>query len=679
MQKMVEQITNEIKLMYLIDHPNIIKIYNHFEEEDYIYLVLEYASGGQLWKLLNKQQRFDEQTTKCIMRDIISAVEYLHSKNPPIIHRDIKPENLIFDGQKKVKLADFGWSNVFNDTKRKTYCGTLDYLAPEMIQGLGHDITLDYWSLGVLLFEFLSGKSPFQPRNLQENSTREEKQRALEQNILDLKLEFPNDFPILAKDLILKLLAKQPNQRLTIKQMKQHPWFQETLGGTQEFFQVDQQIKNPNYKPISKDQINPIQGEFTQENIAFAYNKMQRDSAINTQYSNQQQQQQNQGLDKNNSKQYQENSNQSVNSTMDQSNLSNQQENISNNNNIQEKNQSSVQNRSLIIQKLNSQISQLQLELNEDKVTIDIQNKKIETLQENLKQFQDAEYDHLGKKEERLLKVLENEKQNLKSENDKLWEQNKKKDEKIQQLEVQLQKEKDSQSMMQRYNEEKQQLEQKILKLKEENDQIENKRIQQLRNKDKEITKLEIRITEMEMKGINEKNSEIGGNMVKNLYNLIEELNQKFQNMAEELEKVEIDKNRMDEMEKEIIKLKFEKENNYAELKMKLQEEMEDEIDRIKDSEKEKIENFKLNYEEKLENLEKYKEKTRSQLLQNQINLDEFESMKTQLNLQDQAINDLRQEQENSIKVRQFLDKKSRQLEQELEDYKNKLEKYKKK
>lgn len=98
------------------------------------------------------------------MRDIINAVEYLHSKKPPIIHRDIKPENLIFDNNGRVKLADFGWSNVLNENKlRQTYCGTLDYLAPEMIQETGHDVQLDIWSLGVLIYELLTGRAPFAP------------------------------------------------------------------------------------------------------------------------------------------------------------------------------------------------------------------------------------------------------------------------------------------------------------------------------------------------------------------------------------------------------------------------------------------------------------------------------------------------------------------------------------
>lgn len=100
--------------MYNLDHPNIIKLFNHFEEENYIYLMIEYAGGGQLWQKLKKEGRLDENTVKKYMADIILAVEYLHSQNPPIIHRDIKPENIMLDETGRIKLVDFGWSNFKN-------------------------------------------------------------------------------------------------------------------------------------------------------------------------------------------------------------------------------------------------------------------------------------------------------------------------------------------------------------------------------------------------------------------------------------------------------------------------------------------------------------------------------------------------------------------------------------
>ncbi|EGR29754.1 hypothetical protein IMG5_149050 [Ichthyophthirius multifiliis] len=196
-QGMYKQIQTEVKVMYTLDHPNIIKLYNHFEEEKSIFLVLEYAGGGQLWKILREVGRFDENTVKKYMADILLAVEYLHSQNPAIIHRDIKPENLILS-EGRLKLIDFGWSN-FKNNERNTYCGTLDYLAPEMILEKGHDEKLDIWSLGVLLYELITGKAPFGVSNLVNDQN--EMRRQLEQNILQGKINFPNDFPVLAKDL----------------------------------------------------------------------------------------------------------------------------------------------------------------------------------------------------------------------------------------------------------------------------------------------------------------------------------------------------------------------------------------------------------------------------------------------------------------------------------------------
>ena len=217
---LLPQLRREIRIMYSLNHPHIVKLHNHFEDDNNFYLVLELAEGGTVFQKLAKFKSFDEAAAAQYMREIILAVEYLHSRDPPIIHRDIKPENLLLDKEGRdgrIKLADFGWSNFFNPERtRMTYCGTLDYLAPEMINQQGHSTNLDLWNLGVLLFELLTGSAPFQASN----------QAAMFEKILKVRITFPKNFPPLAKDLILKLLKANPEERIPLNEIVSHPWMQ---------------------------------------------------------------------------------------------------------------------------------------------------------------------------------------------------------------------------------------------------------------------------------------------------------------------------------------------------------------------------------------------------------------------------------------------------------------------
>eukprot|EP00359_Climacostomum_virens_P005659 CAMPEP_0204915614 /NCGR_PEP_ID=MMETSP1397-20131031/13574_1 /ASSEMBLY_ACC=CAM_ASM_000891 /TAXON_ID=49980 /ORGANISM="Climacostomum Climacostomum virens, Strain Stock W-24" /LENGTH=713 /DNA_ID=CAMNT_0052087731 /DNA_START=29 /DNA_END=2170 /DNA_ORIENTATION=- len=215
---MLQQIRREVRIMYALTHAHIIKLYNHFEDDRNFYLILELAAGGTLWHRMARFGSFDEATAAQYLREVILAVEYLHSRDPPVIHRDIKPENLLLDKEGRdgrIKLADFGWSNFFNDSRcRKTYCGTLDYLAPEMIKQQGHGTTLDIWNLGVLLYEMLTGDAPFKAST----------QQAMFEKILRVKIEFPKSFSPLAKDLVLRLLRANPEERLSIEELQRHAW-----------------------------------------------------------------------------------------------------------------------------------------------------------------------------------------------------------------------------------------------------------------------------------------------------------------------------------------------------------------------------------------------------------------------------------------------------------------------
>lgn len=133
-------------------------------------MVFELAEEGNLYTKMKTKGKFSEQQTSAYMRDILQAIEYLHSKRPAIIHRDIKPENILIT-KSGLKIADFGWSGTHNRL-RNTYCGTPDYLSPEMILGTGHNEKLDIWSLGVLTYEMLHCKTPFMPLNANNNDKR---------------------------------------------------------------------------------------------------------------------------------------------------------------------------------------------------------------------------------------------------------------------------------------------------------------------------------------------------------------------------------------------------------------------------------------------------------------------------------------------------------------------------
>ena len=217
-QKLVDQMNREIEIMYLLNHPHCLRLKNHFEDDNNFYLVMPLAVKGQLYRVLRKFRKFDERTAAQILRETISALQYLHSFNPPIIHRDIKPENLLLNEGGRVLLADFGWSN-FNDGEvRKTFCGTPEYIAPEMLQKKGHDTRVDIWSVGVLMFELLSGYSPFVAKNNQD----------LYQNIRRLKIQWPKDIPPLAKNLIGKILKLNPLDRPSLEEILEHQWFKQT-------------------------------------------------------------------------------------------------------------------------------------------------------------------------------------------------------------------------------------------------------------------------------------------------------------------------------------------------------------------------------------------------------------------------------------------------------------------
>ncbi|XP_018404277.1 PREDICTED: aurora kinase C-like [Cyphomyrmex costatus] len=214
--QILHQVRREIEIQTHLRHPNILRMYGYFYDPKRIYLILEYAPKGELYKELHNQpnKRFDEVRTATYVAQLADALKYCHSKS--VIHRDIKPENLLLGINGELKIADFGWSVHAPSSRRDTLCGTLDYLPPEMVSGKTHNHTVDFWGVGVLCYECLVGKPPFYATTNDETYV----------NIRRLRYNFPNFVSEDAKDLISKLIVIDPEKRLDMDGVLAHPWIE---------------------------------------------------------------------------------------------------------------------------------------------------------------------------------------------------------------------------------------------------------------------------------------------------------------------------------------------------------------------------------------------------------------------------------------------------------------------
>ncbi|XP_020806322.1 cGMP-dependent protein kinase, isozyme 2 forms cD5/T2 isoform X2 [Drosophila serrata] len=216
-----QHIMSEKEIMGEANCQFIVKLFKTFKDKKYLYMLMESCLGGELWTILRDKGNFDDGTTRFYTACVVEAFDYLHSRN--IIYRDLKPENLLLNERGYVKLVDFGFAKKLQ-TGRKTwtFCGTPEYVAPEVILNRGHDISADYWSLGVLMFELLTGTPPF---------TGSDPMRTY--NII-LKgidaIEFPRNITRNASNLIKKLCRDNPAERLGyqrggISEIQKHKWF----------------------------------------------------------------------------------------------------------------------------------------------------------------------------------------------------------------------------------------------------------------------------------------------------------------------------------------------------------------------------------------------------------------------------------------------------------------------
>ncbi|KAF9265291.1 kinase-like protein [Marasmius fiardii PR-910] len=210
-----KQIRREIEIQQNLRHPNVLRLYGYFHDEKRIFLMLEFAGKGELYRQLAKYGCFSEKRSARYIDQMADALMYLHSKH--VIHRDIKPENLLLGLNGELKIADFGWSVHAPGNRRRTMCGTLDYLPPEMVEGKEHGEKVDLWALGVLTYEFLVGNPPFEVRGhggVDRTYTR----------IVKVDLRFPAAMSPDVKDLIARLLRHEPQSRLPLSKVLQHSW-----------------------------------------------------------------------------------------------------------------------------------------------------------------------------------------------------------------------------------------------------------------------------------------------------------------------------------------------------------------------------------------------------------------------------------------------------------------------
>ncbi|KAK7871095.1 hypothetical protein R5R35_010459 [Gryllus longicercus] len=208
------QVLREIEIQSKLRHPNILHFFTFFHDSRKIYLVLEYAALGELFGHLRRANTFCEPTAAKFIYQVADALHYCHLNS--VIHRDLKPENLLVNVVGDVKLADFGWSVHAPSNRRKTMCGTLDYLPPEMVKRNEHTNYVDNWCLGILCYEFLTGFTPFETDSQDKTFKR----------IVNMEYKFPSKIPEGGKDLISKLLRLTPQQRMSLPDVMSHPWIQ---------------------------------------------------------------------------------------------------------------------------------------------------------------------------------------------------------------------------------------------------------------------------------------------------------------------------------------------------------------------------------------------------------------------------------------------------------------------
>ena len=216
------RLERELQALKMISHPNIVAIYEACENDENLVLVLEYVGHGSLKDRLEVTQRIDEYRTKRWFCQLVHVLDHLYNV-VGIVHRDLKADNILIDDEEAVKLADFGLCNFLRDAHSflTTRCGTPTHVAPEVIKGESYGPKADLWSLGIILYHMMTGELPFVDVSVM----------GVIKKVIECEPEYPDTMPVLARDLISRLLMKNPSERLSLDEVKSHPWVCEYFRG----------------------------------------------------------------------------------------------------------------------------------------------------------------------------------------------------------------------------------------------------------------------------------------------------------------------------------------------------------------------------------------------------------------------------------------------------------------
>lgn len=227
----IDYVLSEKRILAEISHPFIISIYSAFQNSQKFYFCLEYAPGGELTQVLSSKSRISMEDLKIYIAEIAIALDYLHKHG--VIYRDLKPENVLLGADGHIKLTDFGLAKEISCGSTSTFCGTEDYLAPEIVSAKPYSYNIDWWCLGILIYELVFKRTPFHSDNIQR----------MYNKILSNKTMIPNcQFEL--SDLINGLLIKDPNKRYNFEKIKNHPFLKDL-----DFDLVLQKEYQPSYIP----------------------------------------------------------------------------------------------------------------------------------------------------------------------------------------------------------------------------------------------------------------------------------------------------------------------------------------------------------------------------------------------------------------------------------------------